>query len=154
MIQENYDNQKAGYQSALKMDSNDYRQKLLKRLNERSFISKNKKRTYNKDDQMARWVGSSFDLNEPMLDKINVKNSKKIMRRAAVHDADKVPTVPNLILSQYDYQIDGKFKQDIDNGIKEKDENFIYMDGKRKVGRQRIPQEFYKREEQLKKASF
>ena len=42
----------------------------------------------------------------------------------------------------------------MDGRFKNQEEKFIYMDGKRKVGRQRIPVEFLKREESLKKAAL
>lgn len=41
----------------------------------------------------------------------------------------------------------------ISDRFKNQDEKFIMMDGKRKVGRQRIPVEFLRREEMLKRAT-
>ena len=54
--------------------------RLIQRLNQRAFIDKNRKRSYNHDDTMKRWVGSSFDPKDPQVDKIDVKQSKKLHR--------------------------------------------------------------------------
>ena len=61
-------------------------------------------------------------------------------------------TIPEIIKSQYNPAIDKSYKVELSPRFKNADEKFIMMDGKRKVGRQRIPVEFLKREEMLKKA--
>lgn len=88
---------------------------------------------------MKRWVGSSIDFNEPQVNKIAVKPSKKLHRQA---NAVRKISVPDLIVSQYNPSVDGNFKLELDYRFKNQDEKFIYMDGKRKVGRQKIPTEF------------
>ena len=47
------------------MDQMAYKAKLMKKLNERSFIGGNKRRTYSKHEGMSRWVGTSIDFNAP-----------------------------------------------------------------------------------------
>ena len=80
---------------------------------------------------------------------MNVKQSKKLQRKA---EFDHRVTIPEIIKSQYDPAIDRNFKAQLSPRFRNTEEKFIMMDGKRKVGRQRIPVEFLKREEMLKKA--
>ena len=80
---------------------------------------------------------------------MNVKQSKKLQRKA---EFDHRVTIPEIIKSQYDPAIDRNFKVQFSPRFRNTEEKFIMMDGKRKVGRQRIPVEFLKREEMLKKA--
>ena len=116
----------------------------MQRLNEQSFVKRNKRRTYGKNELMARWVGSSINFEEPKVEQISVKPSKKIIRQAAV--SHKL-SVPDLIESQYNYSIDADHKIEAASRFLNNDGKFIFMEGKRKVGRQRIPQEYHKREE-------
>ena len=135
----------------LGLDNQAYRAKLMQRLNEQSFVQRNKRRTFNKNELMKRWVGTSINFEEPQVEKISVKPNKKIVRQAAV--SHKL-SVPDLIESQYNYKIDADHKIEAAPRFLNNDGKFIIMDGKRKVGRQRIPQEYLKREESLKKATM
>ena len=98
---------------------------------------------------MQRWVGSTINFSAPQVTKVAVKQSKKLHRKA---EADHRVTIPEIIKSQYDPAIDRSFKVQLSPRFRNVDEKFILMDGKRKVGRQRIPAEFLKREAMLKKA--
>ena len=63
----------------------------MQRLNEQSFVQRNKRRTFNKNELMKRWVGTSINFEEPQVEKISVKPNKKIVRQAAVSHKLSVP---------------------------------------------------------------
>lgn len=119
----------------------------LQRIKNRSFINHNKKRTYGTDEQMKRWVGTSINFEEPRVDKVSIKLSKKAFRKV---ENERAISVPNLIKSQNATQLDTFFHLPKNSRYYNGD-NFIYMEGNRKVGRQSIPPEFRKREESLQK---
>lgn len=120
---------------------------MLQRVKNQSFISHNKRRTFGNEELMKRWVGSSINFEEPRVDKVSVKLSKKVKRKV---EHDRAISVPNLIQSQNASELDTFFHLP-KNSRFYNGENFIYMDGNRKVGRQSIPKEFRNREESLKK---
>ncbi len=61
-----------------KEEKSDFAAKMLQRIKERSLVERNKRRTFGKEEGMKRWVGSSINFEEPKVDKISVKLSKKI----------------------------------------------------------------------------
>ena len=102
---------------------------------------------------MDRWVGTKINFDEPQVSKITIKPSKK-NNYSESKLKSRLVSVPAIIESQTDPSKDKSYEYQIDARFKNQGEKFIMMDGKRKVGRQRIPSEFYQREESLKRAAL
>ena len=98
---------------------------------------------------MKRWVGStiSTSINHPESDeRIQVKLSKKFLAAATSPNKNyQVPSTTNDFFNSKD-RIEYKMKQDLDK----KDDRFVWVDKYRKVGRQKIPQQYLEREAMLK----
>ena len=56
------------------------RQKYLTRVKNQSFINNNKRRTFLNNEGMKRWVGSTINFEDPKVEKVSIKLSKKLKR--------------------------------------------------------------------------
>ena len=71
---------------------------MLKRAHQTSFVAFNKRRNYNDNPDMKRWVGSSISssINHPESeDKIQVKLSKKFLKAVSPSKNYQVPSTTN-----------------------------------------------------------
>ena len=97
---------------------------------------------------MKRWVGStiSTSINHPESDeRIQVKLSKKFLKATSPNESYQVPSTTNDFFNPKD-RVEYRMKQE----LAKKDDRFVWFDKTRKVGRQKIPQQYLEREAMLK----
>ena len=109
----------------------------------------NKKRNYNDKEEMARWVGTTIgqSFRGPELDKVQVKLSKKFLKHVNPKlTTYKVPSTTNDFFNPPE-KFNFRSKSELRNDDNDK---FVWVDKTRKVGRQKIPQQYLEREEMLR----
>ena len=110
----------------------------------------NKKRNYNDKEEMKRWVGTTIgqSFRGPELDKVQVKLSKKFLKSVNPKlNTYKVPSTTNDFFNPHE-KFDFRAKSELKNN--DDHEKFVWVDNTRKVGRQRIPQQYLEREEMIR----
>ena len=106
------------------------RMKIMQRIRDKSFVGKNKKRFYGKDEGMSRWVGSSINFEAPITENVGVKISKKLRKKT---ESEHRMSVPDLISSKYLNQKDSFNLPE--NSRCFNNDNFVYAEGGHKIGR-------------------